>query len=60
VVAAASAIWVFPLVLGSIGMVFGVVAALRGERRGWWVLALAAIGMLIGLVLNLLPSDSFA
>jgi hypothetical protein len=54
-VLAAMAIFVFPLGLGPAGMVLGTVAVIRGERRGLWVVALAALGVVLGLLLGLLP-----
>jgi hypothetical protein len=55
---AAMAIFVFPLGFGPAGMVLGTISFLRGERRGRWVIALAALGMVLGLLLGLLP-DKF-
>ena len=55
---AALAIFVFPLGLGTAGMLLGLLADVRGERRGRWVVALAALGMVLGLLLGLLP-DKF-
>ncbi len=52
---AAMAVFVLPLVLGPAGMVFGTLAAVRGERRGRWIVALAALGMVLGLLLGMLP-----
>jgi hypothetical protein len=49
------AVFVLPLVLGPAGMVFGTLAAVRGERRGRWIVALAALGMVLGLLLGMLP-----
>jgi hypothetical protein len=52
------AIFVLPLVLGPAGMAFGGIAYYRGERRGRWVVVVAAVGMVLGLLLGLLP-DKF-
>ena len=54
----AMAVFVAPSVLGPIGVVLGIVAYLRGERRGLWVAALAVICTGLGLLLALLP-DKF-
>jgi hypothetical protein len=55
---AALAIFVLPFLLGPAGMAFGIIADLRGERRGRWVIALAALGMVLGFLLGMLP-DKF-
>ena len=55
---AAMAIFVFPLGFGPAGMVLGAISFVRGERRGRWVIALAALGMVLGLLLGMLP-DKF-
>lgn len=52
------AVFVAPLLVGPAGMVLGVVADIRGERRGRWVVALAALGTVLGLLIGLLP-DKF-
>ena len=52
---AAMAIFVFPLGFGPAGMVLGAISFVRGERRGRWVIALAALGMVLGLLLGMLP-----
>ena len=39
-VLAGLAIFVLPFILGPAGMAFGIIADLRGERRGRWVIAL--------------------
>jgi hypothetical protein len=52
------AIFVLPLVLGPAGMAFGIIADLRGERRGRWVIALAVLGTVLGVLLGMLP-DKF-
>jgi hypothetical protein len=49
------AIFIAPLLLGPAGMVLGIVADVRGERRGRWVAALSALGLLLGLLVGLLP-----
>jgi hypothetical protein len=56
--AAAFAVFIIPLVLGPIGMLLGLVAVLRGERRGRWVIVAAAAGLVVGLLVGLLP-DKF-
>jgi hypothetical protein len=55
---AAMAIFVFPLGFGPAGMVLGAIAVVRGERRGRWVIALAVLGTVLGLLLAMLP-DKF-
>ena len=55
VVVAAWAVFIFPVVLAPIGMLLGAVAMLCGERRGRWVIALAVLGLALGLLLNALP-----
>jgi hypothetical protein len=55
---AAMAVFVAPYVLGPIGLVLGVIAYLRGERRGRWVVVLAIVCTALGLLLSLLP-DKF-
>ena len=52
------AIFVAPLVVGPAGMALGVFAEIKGERRGRWVAALAALGTVLGLLVGLLP-DKF-
>ena len=54
-VAAAMAIWLLPYVFGPVGMIFGGVAVMRGDRRGRWVIALAAFCLVLGLIVNLVP-----
>lgn len=54
-VAAAMAIWLLPYVFGPLGMIFGAVAMMRGDRRGRWVIALAAGCLVLGLIVNLVP-----
>ena len=56
VLVAAFSMFVFPLVLGPAGMVLGAVAYFRGERRGKWVIVFAAVGMVLGILLGLLPA----
>jgi hypothetical protein len=58
VVSAAWAIFVLPLFFGAVGLVLGAVAWKRGETRGRWVMVAAAVGLLLGLGLGLLP-DKF-
>jgi hypothetical protein len=52
---AAWAVWVLPYVFGPLGMVMGGLAYARGERRGRWVVLIAAAGMLAGILFGLLP-----
>jgi len=54
-VCAAWAVFVAPLFFGVIGIGLGAYAWWRGERRGRWVIAAAAAGLLFGLGLGLLP-----
>ena len=54
-VSAAMAIWLLPYVFGPLGMIFGAMAAMRGDRRGRWVVALAAGCLVLGLLVNLVP-----
>ena len=54
-VSAAMAIWLLPYVFGPLGMIFGGVAVLRGDRRGRWVIALAAFCLVLGLIVNMVP-----
>jgi hypothetical protein len=57
-VSAGWAVFLFPLVLGPVGMVLGGIAVLRGERRGRWVVLIGAVAIVLGVVLDLLP-DKF-
>ena len=52
------AMWVFPLVLGPIAVVLGLVALRRGEWLGRWVVLAGIVGLVLGLVIEALP-DSF-
>jgi hypothetical protein len=52
------AVFVAPLVVGPAAMVLGAVAYFRGERRGRWVVALAVLCTVLGLLVGLLP-DKF-
>ncbi|MBM3674443.1 MAG: hypothetical protein FJW88_05715 [Actinobacteria bacterium] len=54
---AAFAIWVFPPLLGGIGIILGLVAVRKGERLGWWVVGAGVVGALLGLGLNALPQN---
>ena len=56
---AAWAVWVLPYFFGPLGMLMGAIAYVRGERRGRWVILIAAGAMAIGLLFGLLP-DKFA
>jgi hypothetical protein len=53
------AVWVLPYFFGPLGMVFGGLAYARGERRGRWVVLIALVGMVAGILFGLLP-DKFA
>ena len=55
---AGMAIFVIPLVLGPVAMILGVVAIKKGEPRGKWVIVAAAVCIVLGLLLGLLP-DKF-
>lgn len=54
-VSAAMAIWLLPYVFGPLGMIFGTMAAMRGDHRGRWVIAVAAFCLVLGLIVNLVP-----
>lgn len=56
--AAAFAIWILPLILGPLAMIFGGVAMYRGERRGLWVIVIAAVCIVLGLVVYALPAET--
>jgi hypothetical protein len=58
VVAAAWAVFIFPLVFGGIGLALGGYAWWRGEPRGRWVMVAAVVAALLGLGLTILP-DKF-
>jgi hypothetical protein len=60
VVAAGLAVWLVPLVFGPLGMLFGVLAVVRGERRGRWVIVIAAAALVLGLLVSLLPPDQIS
>jgi hypothetical protein len=49
------AIWLLPYVFGPVGMIFGGVALMRGDRRGRWVIVAAAACLVVGLLVNLVP-----
>jgi hypothetical protein len=49
------AVWVLPWLFGPIGMLFGGIAYARGERRARWVVLIAFIAMIVGLLFGLLP-----
>jgi hypothetical protein len=54
-VSAAMAIWLLPYVFGPVGLIFGVVALMRGDRRGRWVIAAALLGVVLGLIVSIVP-----
>ena len=58
VVCAAWAVFVVPLFFGAVGIALGAFAWWRGERRGRWVIVAAAVGLVLGVGLGLLP-DKF-
>lgn len=47
------ALVVVPVATGVLGMVFGLVAHLKGERLGFPAAAVAAVGMILGMSLEL-------
>jgi hypothetical protein len=51
------AIWILPLVLGPLAMIFGGVAIYRGEERGRWVIGIAALCIVLGLIIHALPAE---
>ena len=55
---AGMAIFVIPLVLGPVAMILGLLAIRKGEPRGKWVILAAAVCIVLGLLLGLLP-DKF-
>jgi MFS family permease len=55
---AGMAIFVIPLVLGPVAMILGWLAIRKGEPRGKWVIVAAAVCIVLGLLLGLLP-DKF-
>ena len=52
------AVWTFPLVMGPFSMAFGAIAWARGERRARWIIPLAALCMVAGLLFALIPENS--
>src|SRR4051812_27520682 len=50
------ALWVGPLILGPLGILFGAAADVRGERRGRWVAVAALCGLGLGLLVSSLPA----
>jgi hypothetical protein len=52
------AIWIVPLILGPLAMIFGGVAIYRGEERGRWVIGIAAICIVLGLIVHSLPAET--
>ena len=57
VFAASFAIWILPYILGPIAIIFGIVAIVRGERRGLWVIGLAVVCIILGLIVHAIPDD---
>jgi hypothetical protein len=58
VFAAGFAIWILPWILGPLAMIFGGVAMYKGERRGLWVIGLAAVCIVLGLIVHALPAET--
>ena len=54
---AAMSIFIFWYVLGPIALVLGILAVVRGEPRGKWVILAAVVCMLLGYGLMALPDD---
>jgi ABC-type multidrug transport system permease subunit len=50
------AIWVAPLLLGPIAVVLGILAEIRGDRLGRWIVLAAVLTTGLGLLLGLLPN----
>lgn len=46
------AVFVVPILFGTAGLVVGYVAARRGDRLGSPAMAVAGVGMVVGLVLE--------
>lgn len=57
VFAAGFAIWILPYILGPIAIIFGIVAMVRGERRGLWVIGLAVVCIILGLIVHAIPDN---
>jgi hypothetical protein len=57
VFAAGFAIWILPYILGPIAIIFGIVAIVRGERRGLWVIGIAILCMGLGFIIHALPDE---
>jgi hypothetical protein len=57
VFAASFAIWILPYILGPIAIIFGIVAMVKGERRGLWVIGLAVVCIILGLIIHAIPDD---
>ncbi len=58
IAAAGLAVWTFPLVTGPISMALGALAWSRGERRARWIIPLAVVCMVAGLLFALIPENS--
>jgi hypothetical protein len=58
VFSAAFAIWILPWILGPLAMILGGVAMYRGERRGLWVIGIAAVCIILGLIIHSLPAET--
>ena len=52
---AAMSIFILWWILGPVAIVLGILAVVRGEPRGKWVVLAGAVCMLLGLGLSLLP-----
>jgi hypothetical protein len=58
VFAAGFAVWIIPWILGPLAMVLGGIAMYKGERRGLWVIGLAAVCIGLGIVVHALPAET--
>jgi MFS-type transporter involved in bile tolerance (Atg22 family) len=56
VVMAGAAVWVAPLILGLLAVCLGVIAEIRGDRWGRWVVVAAVGAAGFGVLLEQLPS----
>jgi hypothetical protein len=57
VFAAGFAIWILPYIMGPLAIIFGIVAYVKGERRGLWVIGLAVVCIVLGLIVHALPDE---
>ncbi len=56
--AAGFAVWIIPWILGPLAMVLGGIAVYKGERRGLWVIAVAAVCIGLGILVHSLPAET--